>query len=87
MKLCFVVVPENLAWPKPPPLLAQSLEQCIDPPFNYRLAIIYETAMAICGPHYQHGMTRIDQGSERQLSRVRQDSNIPDHLIKKLINP
>ena len=52
MKLCFVVVPENLAWPKPPPLLAQSLEQCLDPPFNYWLAIIYETAMAIRGPLY-----------------------------------
>jgi len=26
MKLCFIVVPENLAWPKPSPLLAQSLE-------------------------------------------------------------
>ena len=50
MKLCFIVVPENLIWPKPPPLLAQSLEHCIDSPFNYWLAITYETAMAIRGP-------------------------------------
>ena len=70
MKLCFVVVPENLAWPKPPPLLAQSLEQCLDPPFNYWLAIIYETAMAIRGPLYQHGMIRIGQGPERQFKRI-----------------
>ena len=70
MKLCFVVVPINFAWPKPPPLLAQSLEQCLDPPFNYWLAIIYETAMAIRGPLYQHGMIRIGQGPERQSKRI-----------------
>ncbi len=70
MKLCFVVVPENLAWPKPPPLLAQSLEQCLDPPFNHWLAIIYETAMAIRGPLYQRGMIRIGQGPERQFKRI-----------------
>jgi len=70
MKLCFVVVPKNLAWPKPPPLLAQSLEQCLDPPFNNWLGIIYETAMAIRGPLYQHGMIRIGQGTERQFKRI-----------------
>jgi hypothetical protein len=68
MKLCFIVVPKNLAWPKPSPLLAQSLEHCLDPPFNYWLAITYETAMAIRGSIYQHGMIRIDQGPERSLS-------------------
>ena len=70
MKLCFIVVPENLIWPKPPPLLAQSLEHCLDSPFNYWLAITYETAMAIRGPLYQHGMIRIDQGPERQFKRI-----------------
>ncbi|MDC1406785.1 hypothetical protein N8524_00500 [Candidatus Puniceispirillum sp.] len=70
MKLCFIVVPENLAWPKPPPLLAQSLEHCLDLTFNYWLAIIYETAMAIRGPFYQHGMIRIDQWPERQFKRI-----------------
>ena len=70
MKLCFIVVPENLAWPKPSPLLAQSLEHCLDPPFNYWLAVTYETAMAIRGPLYQHGMIRIDQGPERQFKRI-----------------
>ena len=70
MKLCFIVVPENLIWPKPPPLLAQSLEHCLDSPFNYWLAIIYETAMAIRGPLYQHGMIRIGQGPERQSKRI-----------------
>ena len=61
---------ENLAWPKPPPLLAQSLEHCLDSPFNYWLAITCETAMAIRRPLYQHGMIRIDQGSERQFKRI-----------------
>ena len=67
-KLCFVVVPENLAWPKPPPLLAQSIEQCLDPPFNYWLAIFY--GMASRGPLYQHGMIRIDRGPERRFKRI-----------------
>ena len=70
MKLCFIVVPKNLIWPKPPPLLAQSLEHCLDSPFNYWLAITYETAMAIRGPLYQHGMIRSDQGPERQFKRI-----------------
>ena len=70
MKLCFIVVPENLAWPKPPPLLAQSFEHCLDPPLNYWLAISYETAMAVRGPLYQHGMIRINQGPERQFKRI-----------------
>jgi hypothetical protein len=62
MKLCFIIVPENLAWPKPPPLLAQSLEHCLDPPFNYWLAITYATAMAIRGSLYQHGMFELIKG-------------------------
>ena len=70
MKLCFIVVPENLAWPKPPPLLAQALEHCLDPPFNYWIAISYETAMAVRGPLYQHGMIRIDHGPERPFKRI-----------------
>lgn len=70
MKLCFVVVPENLAWLRPPPLSAQSLEHCLDPPFHYWLAITYKTAMAIRRPLYHHGMIRIDQGPERQFKRI-----------------
>ena len=70
MKLCFIVVPENLAWPKPPPLLAQSLEHCLDRPLIIGLPLLYETAMAIRGPLYQHGMIRIDQGPERQFKRI-----------------
>ena len=70
MKLCFIVVPEDLVWPSMPPLLAQSFDHCLDPPFNQWLAIAYETAMAIRGPLYQHGTIQLDNGQTKPFKRI-----------------
>jgi hypothetical protein len=39
-------------------------------PLIIGLPLLNETAMAIRGPLYQHGMIRIDQGPERQFKRI-----------------
>jgi hypothetical protein len=70
MKLCFVVVPKDLAWPDPAPLLAQSFDHCLDAPFNQWLAIIYETAMAIRSPLYQHGTICLNDNLTYQFKRI-----------------
>lgn len=70
MKLCFVFVPKDLVWPDPAPLLAQSFDHCLDAPFNQWLAIIYETAMAIRSPLYQHGTICLNDNLTYQFKRI-----------------
>ncbi|NBR02916.1 MAG: hypothetical protein EBT94_07295 [Alphaproteobacteria bacterium] len=69
MRLYYLAIPPEHVWPSPGPTPGTPLEDIAgSPPWRW-LSIIYETALAVQAPLFQHGFLRLHGGTMRPFQR------------------
>ncbi len=70
MRLYYLAIPTDHVWPSPGPKPGTSLEDITgSAPWRW-LSIIYEAALAIQSPLFQHGFLRLHGGTMRPFQRI-----------------
>ena len=70
MNLCFISIPETLAWPTPKPMTSQSLDVCLPYPVNLWFFIVYELALSIRNPIHHYGTIETGDGHPKRFQRL-----------------
>lgn len=70
MRLCFLALPKDTAWPPGPPELTLPIDESVVEPICTWLTIAYEAALSIQAPIYQHGILKINSELRLPFQRV-----------------
>ena len=69
MRLYFLAIPPDHVWPSPEPKPGTPLDDVSGMPSWRWLSLIYEAALAIQAPLFQHGFVRLQGGAMRPFQR------------------